>query len=155
MKTHCYVYLFLLFFTACQSAEVVETVEPAPTDDTCWDKFEPVNNQRATAPMLLSSGQWAGLFLSKNDQDYWRISVKANEKGKIPTKISYHIGSMSTIEITTLHQDTIVANPKTTMTFRNDTYETIDIGKRQIGDTLTVHIRHKAGTATCYTLQLQ
>ena len=66
MKKNIYIYFLIFLLSACQSAQVGETVEPSLIDDGCIDKFEPANNQQATAPLLSLSEQSDWLFLSKN-----------------------------------------------------------------------------------------
>ena len=123
--------------------------------DACMDKFEQMNNRMETAPILAIDQQSEWFSLPINDNDYWLIVLKANSKGQVPTHITYDISNVSTIDITVLNKGKLVAGPQTTMAFRNNIRETIDISDRTIGDTLVVKMHNSSGTATCYALSFQ
>ena len=154
MKKNIYIYFLLLFLSACQSAQIDKTVEPSLIDDGCVDKFEPINNQQATAPVLSLSEQSDGLFLSKNDKDYWTILVKADEKGKIPTKLTYHISAICVVRVSVIRKEDPIVRPKTTMTFRENIRESIVIDDLKIGEAVTVLMEYVGGDPTCYNVAL-
>jgi hypothetical protein len=153
MKNYIYI-CFLIFLSACQSAQVDETVQPSLMDDNCTDKFEPVNNKQMTAPTLSVSEQSDWLFLSKNDRDYWAITIKAVNKGKIPTKLTYQLSTVCTVRVSIIRKDDPIVRPKTTMTFRNNITESITIDDLKINEVITVLVEYIGGEPTCYNLAM-
>jgi hypothetical protein len=154
MKNIIYTCFLLLFLSACQSTQVEETIQPSFDEDSCIDKFESVNNQQATAPAFPLSAQSDWLFLSKNDKDYWTLTVKADEKGKIPTKLTYSISAVCVVRVSVIRKEDPIVRPKTMMTFRQNISESIVIDDLKIGETVTVLMEYVGGEPTCYNLSL-
>ncbi|MBL7814693.1 MAG: hypothetical protein JNL70_06780 [Saprospiraceae bacterium] len=155
MKTYTfYVVCSILVLASCQKSDPIE-VQEDNQEGKCTDIFEQLNDRIETAPILIMTENSEWLSLLKNDNDYWRIVVKSSTKNKVPTQITYDISEPSNIVVAVMRKDTLVSSPKTTMTFRNNIREVIDIPDMKIGDTLTVQMRYISGTPTCYSLGFQ
>ena len=156
MKTlsFCYLAGFIILLASCQKINTFETSE-TKNDDGCFDKYERQNNVLNNTPTLDLNQQSDWIALPKNDNDYWHITVKANAKGALPSKIVYKLSHISTIEISVFSENELVARPQTTMSFRQNTEESIAFDGVNIGESIVVHIKHRSGEATCYALRFE
>jgi hypothetical protein len=152
MKTRHLTIVFIGFML-CTSCQQNDNFMIEPTDkDACQDAFENANNKLATAPFL-TTADW--IALPKNDNDFWKMTLKPNEKGALPTKIRYTLLNPSHINIIVYHADTVLLSPRVTMTFRDSLGDFVQLPPLKSNETVVVQMRQASEKATCYQLKFE
>ena len=146
-KSLNYLFAFLLFNIGCQ-----ETIDPPLSEtDNCSDAFEFTNNKLSTATWQPQS-EW--IDLAVKDKDFWRIKVKANDKGVLPTKVTYTLLDPAHVYVIVWRQDTVLAGPQTAHTYRPDISNYLLLPDLKEGDILTFQINLASDKRTCYAVKL-